>query len=64
MFKISRNDPRFNCERLLLTCNNSDFSGMKWEDSLNFFAANVDRYLKGEEIIGVIDKKAGIMFQH
>jgi hypothetical protein len=42
-----------------MTYNNADYSGMKWEDSLTFFQANLEKHLNGQPILGVIDKKSG-----
>jgi len=49
----------YNCDRMVLTHNNSSFYGLKWIDSLKFLENNLERFAQKESLLGVIDKKSG-----
>jgi len=52
-------NPLFDCDRLVLTYNNSDFYGLKWIDTIKFWNENLERFSKGEKVLGIVDKKSG-----
>ena len=49
----------FDAERLLLTYENADYYGLKWINMLKFLNGNLDRFIKGDKLVGVVNKSIG-----
>lgn len=51
--------PLWDLPNVVITPHTSAFRSDYWDATVSLFAANLDRFLRGEPLVNVVDKEAG-----